>query len=188
MTVKATELPGVLIFEPKLFGDGRGYLTELWNARRYQDAGLAETFVQDNLSRSRKGVLRGLHFQWPSAQGKLVTVLKGEIFDVAVDIRADSPTFRGWIGATLSGENHRQIYIPPGFAHGFLVTGDEALVLYKCTDFYNPKDEASLRWDDPEIGVVWPTNDPILADKDRTAPLLKGLDPARLPTLERSRA
>ncbi|MDX2036092.1 MAG: dTDP-4-dehydrorhamnose 3,5-epimerase [Isosphaeraceae bacterium] len=179
-----TELPGVFLLEPRLFRDDRGYLTELFNSNRYADVGLDAPFVQDNLSRSRRGVLRGLHYQWPSAQGKLVTVIEGEVFDVAVDIRRGSPHFGKWVGATLSGENHRQIYIPPGFAHGFVVTGDSALVLYKCTALYNPGDEGSVLWNDPAIGIDWPTGDHILAAKDLAAPRLEAIAADRLPRFD----
>jgi dTDP-4-dehydrorhamnose 3,5-epimerase len=183
MNVTETGLPGVLVVEPAVFRDDRGYLTEVWNQRRYDDAGLGARFVQDNLSSSRRGVLRGLHYQHPAAQGKLVSALVGEVFDVAVDIRPDSPTFRRWVGVTLSAENNRQIYIPPGFAHGFAVLSETAVVLYKCTEFYTPSDEGSVRWDDPALGIEWPATSPILARKDAEAPLLAEIAPDRLPTL-----
>lgn len=181
MKVVETELPGVLIVEPDRFGDDRGYFQEIWHASRYRDAGIAGPFVQDNLSLSRHGVLRGLHFQNPNAQGKLVYVLRGEVFDVAVDVRAGSPTFGKWTGATLSGDNGRQLYVPAGFAHGFCVTGDHALFAYKCTDFYNPGTEGTVRWDDPAIGIDWPISEPVVSEKDAAASSLTDLDPARLP-------
>jgi dTDP-4-dehydrorhamnose 3,5-epimerase len=181
MKVVETELPGVLIVEPDRFGDERGFFQEIWHELRYRDAGITGPFVQDNLSLSRHGVLRGLHFQHPNAQGKLVYVLKGEVFDVAVDIRIGSPTFGKWIGATLSGDNGRQFYIPAGFAHGFCVTGEYALFAYKCTDFYNPQTEGTVRWDDPAIGIDWPVAAPVVSGKDNAASALADLNSARLP-------
>ena len=181
MNVVETDLPGVLLVEPKVFGDERGFFMETWNGARYGEAGLPGHFVQDNLSFSARGVLRGLHFQNPDQQGKLVYVLQGEVFDVAVDIRAGSPTFGGWVGVTLSAENKRQLYVPEGFAHGFLVTGDSALFAYKCTAPYNAAAEASVLWNDPEIGIQWPSDAPVLSEKDRAAPLLGELPPERLP-------
>ncbi len=182
MNVTETRLPGVVVVEPAVHRDDRGFLTEVWNQRRYEDAGLDVRFVQDNLSSSRRGVLRGLHYQWPAAQGKLVSVLQGEVFDVAVDIRAGSPSYGQWVGLTLSCENKHQIYIPPGFAHGFAVLSPTALVLYKCTGYYTPSDEGSIRWDDPAIGIVWPISEPVLATKDAEAPRLADVPPGRLPT------
>ena len=181
MKVSETELPGVLIVEPDRFGDARGFFQEIWHEGRYRDAGIPGPFVQDNLSLSSHGVLRGLHFQNPNGQGKLVYVLQGEVFDVAVDVRAGSPTFGKWTGAMLSGDNGRQLYIPPGFAHGFCVTGETALFAYKCTDFYNAKTEGAIRWDDPAIGIDWPLSEPLVSPKDSEAPLLADIDPARLP-------
>ncbi len=183
MKVTETRLPGVVVVEPAVFRDDRGYLTEVWNQKRYDGAGLPVRFVQDNLSSSKHGVLRGLHYQWPAAQGKLVSVLHGEVFDVAVDIRLGSPTFGQWVGVTLSSENRHQIYIPEGFAHGFAVLSETALVLYKCTEFYTPSDEASLAWNDPAIGIDWPISEPILAPKDAAAPTLADLPKHRLPTV-----
>lgn len=187
MKVIPTRLPGVVVVEPAVYRDDRGFLTEVWNQRRYDDAGLGVRFVQDNLSSSRRGVLRGLHYQWPAAQGKLVAVLHGEVFDVAVDIRSGSPTYRQWVGVTLSSENRHQIYIPQGFAHGFAVLSESALVLYKCTELYTPSDEGSVRWDDPAIGIDWPVADPILAAKDASAPLLADVPAERRPGLVASR-
>jgi dTDP-4-dehydrorhamnose 3,5-epimerase len=173
LNVIETELPGVLIVEPTVFGDERGFFMESYNAGRYAEAGLPESFVQDNLSFSRRGVLRGLHFQNPQPQGKLVSVLRGEVFDVAVDIRVGSPTFGRWAGVTLSAENKRQFYVPPDFAHGFVVTSDVALFYYKCTDYYAPHAEGSVLWNDPEIGIEWPIESPTLSEKDRAAPTLR---------------
>ena len=167
MNIETTPLAGLLLITPDVFGDERGFFQETWNLRRYTEAGLDRDFLQDNLSLSRKGILRGLHFQNPGPQGKLVYVLQGEVFDVAVDVRADSPTFGQWYGVTLSAENHQQLFVPEGFAHGFCVTSETALFAYKCTDFYNPKAEFSLLWNDPDIGIEWPITNPELSDKDR---------------------
>lgn len=183
MNVTQTRLPGVLLVEPAVYRDDRGYLTEVWNQQRYDNAGLSASFVQDNLSSSRRGVLRGLHYQWPAAQGKLVSVLHGEVFDVAVDIRTDSPTYGQWVGATLSSENRHQIYIPEGFAHGFVVVSETALVLYKCTHIYTPSDEAGIAWNDPALDIAWPITEPILAPKDASAPRLADVPNHRRPTL-----
>lgn len=169
MNVIETDLPGVLIIEPKVFGDARGFFMETWNGARYEEHSIPNHFVQDNLSYSARGVLRGLHFQNPQAQGKLVCVLEGEVFDVAVDIRVDSPTFGEWTGVTLSAENKRQFWVPPDFAHGFVVTSDAALFSYKCTDYYNAATEGAILWSDPEIGIEWPTDTPTLSEKDRNA-------------------
>lgn len=184
MNVVPTKLPGVLLIEPRVFRDARGYFYETWNQSTYAAAGLTFAFVQDNLSHSVRGVLRGLHYQHPSAQGKLISVLDGEIFDVAVDIRPDSPTFRQWFGVHLSSENHRQCYVPPGYAHGFLVMSEVAKVTYKCTALYQPKDEGSILWNDPDIGIDWPVETPILSPKDREAPRLRDVPGDRLPRLD----
>jgi dTDP-4-dehydrorhamnose 3,5-epimerase len=184
MNVVETGLPGALVVEPKVFGDERGFFMETWHEDRYEEAGLPKHFVQDNLSFSRGGVLRGLHFQNPDQQGKLVYVLQGEVYDVAVDIRVGSPTFGEWAAATLSAENKRQFYVPEGFAHGFLVTSDAALFAYKCTARYNAKAEASVLWSDPEIGIRWPTDTPVLSEKDRAAPPLGEVPAERLPRYE----
>ena len=176
MKVVETRLKGVLLLEPRVFEDQRGYFFESWNEARYQEAGISADFVQDNVSFSRRGVLRGLHFQAPPhAQAKLVSVLQGAVFDVAVDIRTDSPTFGQWVSAELSSDNLRQLYIPEGFAHGFVVTSDAALFSYKCTDFYVPESERSLRWDDPEIAIQWPISTPLLSPKDAEALRLQDL-------------
>jgi len=182
MNVIETAISGVLIIEPKVWGDERGYFLETYRINRYTELGIPATFVQDNQSFSCKGVLRGLHVQHPNAQGKLIQVLAGEVFDVAVDIRRSSATFGHWVGVTLSGENKRQFWIPAGFAHGFLVTGDHALFTYKNTTYYSPEHELSIRWDDPEIGIDWPLHGiPELSAKDRDAAYLKEIHLARLP-------
>lgn len=175
MKIMETKLPGVLIIVPEVFGDARGFFIETWHQERYTKAGLPARFVQDNLSFSTRGVLRGLHFQNPNPQAKLVYVLQGEVFDVAVDIRDGSATFGQWVGINLSADNQRQLYIPGGFAHGFCVTSRETLFAYKCTDFYNPQAEKGIIWNDPDIGIDWPVDTPILAEKDRVYPRLKEL-------------
>lgn len=175
MILQETEIPGVVLLTPKVFGDPRGFFFETWNRRRFAELGLDLEFVQDNISFSGRGILRGLHFQNPSPQGKLVQVLQGEVYDVAVDIRRGSPTFGRWFGVRLSAENHQQMYIPPGLAHGFCVTSETALFAYKCTDFYNPDGEYSLRWNDPELGIDWPIGEPTLSGKDADGLLLRDL-------------
>lgn len=180
MNVIETELPGVLIVEPKVFGDSRGFFLETFNARRYAEHGIALPFVQDNLSFSARGTLRGLHFQNPQTQGKLVSVLHGEVYDVAVDVRDGSPTFGRWAGVTLSAENKRQFYVPPGFAHGFCVTSETALFSYKCTDAYAPQAEGSVAWDDPDLAIPWPVSVPLLSPKDAAAPRLRDVPRERL--------
>lgn len=175
MKVTATALPEVLIIEPKVFGDARGFFFESFNQRAFNEAtGLQVSFVQDNHSRSGKGVLRGLHYQIQQPQGKLVRVVRGSVFDVAVDVRKSSPNFGRWVGVELTEENHRQLWVPPGFAHGFLVTSDSADFLYKTTDYYAPDFERCVGWDDPAIGVVWPLAgmEPNLSAKDRSGSLL----------------
>ena len=167
-----TNLAGVLIIETKVFSDDRGFFMESYNVASFQEMGLPTNFVQDNHSRSVKGVLRGLHYQYPKWQGKLVRVVVGKVFDVAVDIRRKSPSFGKWIGVELSSENHRQLYIPPGFAHGFCVLSAVAELIYKCTEAYKPSDEAGILWNDPDIGIEWPIQNPILSTKDRRASLL----------------
>lgn len=181
MKVHPTDLPGVLRIEPRVFADSRGSLVETWNATRYGTAGLPTNMVQDNLSTSRQGVLRGLHFQHPHPQGKLIYVLEGEIFDVAVDIRVGSPTFGRWVGMNLSAEAGGQLYIPEGFAHGFCVLSPRALVVYKCTDVYRPECETGIRWNDPDLGIRWPTGAPTLSPKDKACPRLCDLPHDRLP-------
>ncbi len=170
MKVLPTELPEVLIIESHVYQDNRGFFLETYHAQKYRDAGIPETFVQDNHSRSVGHTLRGLHAQRRHPQGKLVRTVQGEIFDVAVDIRPHSKTFCQWVGVLLSAQNFRQLYIPPGFAHGFCTMSDSAEVEYKCTDFYDPDDEIGIRWNDPRIGIAWPVTDALLSDRDRTAP------------------
>jgi dTDP-4-dehydrorhamnose 3,5-epimerase len=172
MNVITTDLPGVVLIEPARFEDDRGFFFESFNEMSFANAGLPIRFVQDNVSYSERGVLRGLHYQLPGPQGKLCSVLRGEVFDVAVDIRKGSPTFGKWIGTTLSMTNGRQIYIPPGFAHGFLVTGDCAVFHYKCDACYDRKSERSVAWNDPEIKIDWPHHDVRLSSKDAAAPRL----------------
>ncbi len=180
MNVIETELPGVLIIEPDRFGDDRGFFMESWNLRRYREIGISSPFVQSNLSQSERGVVRGLHFQNPHPQGKLVQVLSGEVFDVAVDIRSDSPTFAQWVSVSLDAGSSRQLYIPPGFAHGFCVTSETALFTYFCSTPYEPQHDAAIAWDDPDIGVVWPIAQPRLSSKDAAAPRLIEFDAAKL--------
>lgn len=184
MHITETTLPGVRLIEPRVFGDERGFFMETWNQARYAEIGLPERFVQDNLSFSRRGVLRGLHYQQPNGQGKLVYVLQGEVFDVAVDIRLGSPTFGQYAVAILSSDNKRQFYIPPGFAHGFCVTSETALFAYKCTEFYDAKAEASILWDDPAIDIPWPIDAPELSAKDQAALTLMDVPFDRLPVYE----
>ena len=165
-----TEIEGVYIIGPQVFGDNRGYFMETYNADEFKEAGLDMTFVQDNQSKSKKGVLRGLHFQTQHSQGKLVRVIKGEVFDVAVDLRKNSKTYGKWVGVKLSDENKKQFYIPEGFAHGFLVLSDEAEFVYKCTDLYHPEFEGGIAWNDPEVGIEWPTagiEELTFSDKDK---------------------
>lgn len=174
MAIQTTAIPEVLILEPKVFGDERGFFYESFNAKNFAElTGVHANFVQDNHSKSVKGVLRGLHYQIQQAQGKLVRVVAGEVFDVAVDIRKHSPTFRHWVGVVLSAENKRQLWIPPGFAHGFLVTSDSAEFLYKTTEYYAPEFERSILWNDPAIGIQWPNSEqPTLSGKDKSGALL----------------
>lgn len=168
MNVIDTEIPEVKIIEPKVFGDERGFFLETFQAKRYRDeAGINLEFVQDNYSRSSKGVLRGLHFQKKNPQGKLVRVVRGEVYDVAVDIRRQSPTFGRWVGTVLSEQNKRQFWVPPGFAHGFLVLSDCADFEYKCTDYYDPSDEGCLLWNDVSLAIDWPIDKPLLSNKDQ---------------------
>jgi len=187
MKVLETALPGVLVVEPDVHGDARGFFLETFHEARYAQHGIPSDglhFVQDNHSRSCRGVLRGLHFQVNRPQGKLVSVAVGTVFDVTVDVRAGSPTFGRWVGVELSDENHRQVWIPPGFAHGFCVLSETADFQYKCTDFYDPKDEAGVSWNDPDIGIDWPLKDVILSERDRVLPGLSELGRDRLPRLE----
>lgn len=176
MKVTETQLPGVMIIEPCVHGDERGFFVETFQAERYaRQIGISLPFVQDNQSRSRRGVLRGLHAQRHHAQGKLVRAARGEVFDVAVDIDPASATFGQWVGATLSDSNHRQLWIPPGYAHGFLVLSDLADFEYKCTEYYHPEDEIGIIWNDPDIGITWPLDNPTISDKDLSLPALSEL-------------
>ena len=175
MKFEATSLPGVMRIVPRVHEDDRGFFMETWHARRFAEAGIDVPFVQDNHSLSMRNTLRGLHYQIRQAQGKLVRVIRGEVFDVAVDIRRSSPSFGEWIGVHLSAENKHALWVPPGFAHGFLVVSDEAEFEYKCSDFYAPQFDRVIRWDDPDIGIAWPIDpdeSPILSNKDASAPLL----------------
>jgi len=175
MKIIATDIPDVLIFEPVVHGDHRGFFMETWRKSLFEEQGLPAEFVQDNQSRSAHGILRGLHYQVNRPQGKLVRCIEGEIFDVAVDLRRSSPTFGQWAGVLLSAENRLQLWVPPGFAHGFYVTSDSAQIVYKCTEYYSPADDRSLFWNDESIGIDWPLAgvEPTLSDKDARAPSLK---------------
>lgn len=173
-----TDIDGVVIVEPKVFGDSRGYFMETYNEIAFKEGGVGVTFVQDNQSKSTKGVLRGLHFQKTHSQSKLVRVISGKVFDVAVDLRPGSKTYGKWAGVVLSAENKKQFFIPKHFAHGFLVLSDEAEFCYKCDDFYHPEDEGGLMWNDPEVGIEWPIEEGmniLLSDKDQKHPALKDL-------------
>ncbi|WP_172380549.1 dTDP-4-dehydrorhamnose 3,5-epimerase [Vibrio sp. Vb339] len=179
MKVIDTRIPDVKIIEPNIFGDERGFFMETWQQKKFEDlvTGKPTLFVQDNHSKSKKGILRGLHYQTENTQGKLVRVISGEVFDVAVDIRKDSPTFGQWVGEYLSAENKRQLWIPEGFAHGFYVTSDEAEFVYKCTDYYDPSSEVSIMWNDSNIGIKWPVScSPILSQKDTEGEALLSLE------------
>lgn len=181
MRVTETSLQGVLLIEPQLFGDERGFFMESWKSSSYGAAGLPAALVQSNFSRSAHGVLRGLHYQYPHAQGKLVSVLEGAVFDVAVDIRAGSPSFGHWAGIELSAANHRQLYIPEGFAHGFCVTSENALVHYMCSREFMPQHDAAIAWDDPDLGIEWPSGRFSLSAKDAAAPRLRDVPEPDLP-------
>ena len=181
MKVEHLSLSGLILIEPRIFRDDRGHFLESWNQDRYEEAGIDAPFVQDNVSWSAKGVLRGLHFQEPHAQGKLISVLHGEVWDVAVDIRVGSETFGRWLGMTLSAENGRQLYIPEGFAHGFVVVSEGALFSYKCTEYYHPEAELAIRWDDPDLAIEWPVPDPVLSRKDRDGLRLRDVPEERRP-------
>ena len=181
MKVTAAKIPGLLIIDPVVHGDARGFFVETYSRDRYAEAGVSGDFVQDNLSSSRRGILRGLHLQHPRGQGKLCSVIEGEVFDVAVDVRIGSPTFGKWDGVTLSSDNKRQLYIPPGFAHGLCIVSERALFSYKCTDFYSVENEIGVAWNDEDIGIEWPIDAPLLSDKDRANPKLRDISPDRLP-------
>jgi dTDP-4-dehydrorhamnose 3,5-epimerase len=180
MKLLSSRLSGVRIFSSPAFADARGYFLETWNEQRYADSLGPVRFLQDNVSLSRRGVLRGLHFQNPNAQGKLITVLAGEVYDVIVDLRRPSPTFGQWEAFTISAENRLQLFLPAGFAHGFQVVSESALFHYKCTAFYSAADEHTLSWEDPDLGIPWPVPDPILSAKDRSGRRLRDLLPAQL--------
>ena len=182
MKVSETALPGVLIIEPEVFCDSRGYFFESWHAARYQAANIPDPFVQANVARSTREVLRGLHYQLTRPQGKLMWVTRGEVFDVAVDIRRESITFGKWVGALLSEDNHRQLYIPPGFAHGYCVLSDLSDLMYLCTDLYAPSDEFGIRWDDHALDIDWPISSPKVSDKDRIYPTLREIPQKNLPS------
>lgn len=181
MQIHKTQLPGVLIIEPKIFKDSRGFFFETFNGTRYQECGINKNFVQDNISRSTQGVVRGLHYQLEKPQAKLVTVLRGKVFDVAVDVRQGSPTFGQWTGVELSDENHLQFYIPEGFAHGFSVLSPEADFLYKCSDYYHPQGEAGVIWNDPALNIDWKVANPVLSEKDSQYKPLKDISAEFLP-------
>jgi len=180
--VRKTDLDGCLLIEPQVFGDDRGFFYEAWHAQRFAEQGLPLKFVQSNVSSSSQGVLRGLHYQWPNPQGKLVSVLEGEVYDVAVDIRIGSPQFGRWTAAILSGENKRQLWIPEGFAHGFVVLSERALFGYLCTAHYDREADAGIRWNDAALAIDWPVSAPLLSDKDARAPFLQDVPEERLPT------
>lgn len=181
MKIIETSLPGVKVIEPAVFGDDRGFFFESWNAERYAEHGMPASFVQSNVSSSARGVLRGLHYQWPNPQGKLVSVLQGEVYDVAVDIRRGSPHFGRWAGVVLSAENKRQLWVPEGFAHGFAVLSQNALFGYLCTAVYDKQADANIRWNDARIGIDWPVGEPALSQKDADAPFLDDVPAERLP-------
>ena len=179
-----TDLPGCVVIEPRVFGDDRGFFYESFNMDRLAEHGIVPTFVQGNVSRSSRGVLRGLHYQWPKPQGKFVTVLQGEVWDVAVDIRAGSPTFGRWTGVLLNEDNRRHFWIPEGFAHGFVVLSETALFSYLCTATYDPSADAAIRWDDPSLAIDWPVSSPSLSAKDAAAPFLADVAADRMPRYE----
>lgn len=183
MKIIETALPGVVLIEPKVFGDSRGFFFEAYQAERYQALGLSAPLVQTNISRSSQGVLRGLHYQLTQPQDKLVTVLKGSVFDVAVDIRPHSPTFGQWVGFELNDSNHYQLFVPKGFAHGFEVLSAEADFLYQCSDYYHPQSERGIAWNDPDLAIAWHTQEPVLSAKDRLHPFLKAVQLEYLPPL-----
>jgi dTDP-4-dehydrorhamnose 3,5-epimerase len=181
MKIVATDLPGCVVIEPQVHGDARGYFYESFHAEKYKSAGLDLRFVQSNVSRSAHGVLRGLHYQWPNPQGKLVSVLEGEVYDVAVDIRSGSPTFGRWAAVMLTADNKRQFWVPEGFAHGFAVVSDFATFSYQCTALYDRVADAAIRWNDADIGVDWPLSAPLLSEKDERAPFLRDVARDKLP-------
>lgn len=192
MKVERLAVPEVILVEPAVHGDHRGFFLETFQVERYREVGIGVApdgspleFVQDNLAKSSQGILRGMHLQQPHAQGKLVSCVAGEVFDVAIDVRVGSPTFGRWVGAHLDAESHRQLWVPPGFAHGYQVLSESAIFAYKCTDFYHPEAELGVAWDDPDVGIEWPLGvAPVLSDKDHANPKLADIDEARLPKYE----
>jgi dTDP-4-dehydrorhamnose 3,5-epimerase len=187
MKILPSSLPEILIIEPSVFQDERGFFMETYQQRRYTEAGIESIFVQDNLSSSVHGTLRGLHYQVQHAQAKLIQVIEGTIFDVALDIRWGSPSFGQWTSIHLSAENKRQLFLPEGFAHGFCVLSESAQVVYKCTDFYVPEDEGGVLWSDPTLAIEWPISEPLLSEKDSQQPCLADIPPERLPVYEENR-
>jgi dTDP-4-dehydrorhamnose 3,5-epimerase len=179
-----TALPGVYVIEPVVHGDARGWFFESFHARKYAELGIDTQLLQTNVSRSARGVVRGLHYQWPNPQGKLVSVLEGEVYDVAVDIRRGSPTFGRWEAAMLTAGNHRQLWIPEGFAHGFCVVSEAATFMYQCTALYDPAADSGVRWDDAAIGIDWPVAQPLLSEKDKASPFLADVPADKLPAYE----
>ena len=184
MKVTETCLPGCVVVEPRVFGDDRGSFFESFNLDRLAEHGLAPRFVQGNVSSSQRGVLRGLHYQWPNPQGKYVSVVEGEVWDVAVDIRRGSPTYGQWAAVVLSAENRRHFWIPEGFAHGFVALSERAVFTYLCTATYDASADANIRWDDPQLAIDWPVSEPLLSPKDSAAPLLASIEPERLPVYQ----
>ncbi len=181
MQTRPTAIPGVLLILPKVIGDARGFFVETWSEQRYIEAGISGRFVQDNMSKSARHTLRGLHLQEPNGQGKLVSVVEGSVLDVAVDVRVGSPTFGQHVAVELSADDHRQLWVPSGFAHGFCVTSEHATFAYKCTDRYVPEHELGIAWDDPDLAIAWPTREPILSGRDRSHPRLADVPRDRLP-------
>ena len=181
MNIIETKLPGVLVLEPDVFTDERGYFLETWNSTRHENAGIMGPFVQDNISFSKKSVLRGLHYQYPQSQGKLIQVLSGKVVDVAVDIRVGSPTYGQWFSEELSDTKHKQMYIPPGFAHGYCVISETAVFSYKCTEFYNPATEHGIIWNDPDLNINWSVKEPVISTKDSNYSMLKDVAQEQLP-------
>lgn len=181
MKVTQTDLPGCVVIEPRVFGDDRGYFFESFNQDKLAEHGISPRFVQGNVSSSSRGVLRGLHYQWPNPQGKYVSVIEGEVWDVAVDIRRGSPNFGRWTAVVLSAENRRHLWIPEGFAHGFVTLSERAIFTYLCTATYDASADANIRWDDPQLAIDWPVSEPALSDKDARAPLLDQVAQDRLP-------
>jgi dTDP-4-dehydrorhamnose 3,5-epimerase len=179
--VRETEIPGVLLIQPEIYEDSRGSFYEGWSSTRYADHGVPASFVQDNYSVSHRDVLRGLHLQHPHGQGKLVHTIVGSVYDVVVDVRRGSPSYGKWVGVRLGGDDRLQMYIPPGLAHGFCVLSDTAVFAYKCSEVYRPETEIGVAWNDPDLGIDWPTADPILSDRDAALDPLRAIDPARLP-------